>query len=175
MLPTWLAPKIRWIFAVLLLPLILSDEFILNTPYIALYLGCVLVFYLVFHLFLHNIKWWNGETVVKTVCECSTLQTHQLLQNLSGTTYHLTYELLLSFALSSVSLVVVGYLANDNLWMLPTWLAPDILISVWIFFGVVLFIFISDKRFWTKRIRLLSQITTTRDQIIHTAQQGIVP
>ena len=51
----------------------------------------------------------------------------------------------------------------------------DILISVWIFFGVVLFIFISDKRFWTKRIRLLSQITTTRDQIINTAQQGIVP
>ena len=37
--------------------------------------------------------------MVKTVCECSTLQTHQLLQNLSGTTYHLTYELLLSFAL----------------------------------------------------------------------------
>jgi|Dee2metaT_26_FD_contig_91_60276_length_872_multi_4_in_0_out_0_2 hypothetical protein len=57
MLPTWLAPKIKWIFAVLLLPLILSDEFILNTPYIALYLGCVLVFNLVLHFFLLNIKW----------------------------------------------------------------------------------------------------------------------
>ena len=67
------------------------------------------------------------------------------------------------------------HIRAHNLRMLPTWLAPDILISVWIFFGVVLFIFISDKRFWTKRIRLLSQITTTRDQIINTAQQGIVP
>ena len=64
-----------------------------------------------------------------------------------------------------------------NLWMLPTWLAPDLLISVWLFLGVVLFICTLDKRFWTKRIRLLSQTIALggREQIINSAQQGIIP
>ena len=61
--------------------------------------------------------------------------------------------------------------------MLPTWLAPDLLISVWLFLGVVLFICTLDKRFWTKRIRLLSQTIALggREQIINSAQQGIIP
>ena len=77
-----------------------------------------------------------------------------------------------------ISVFICGALLGQrylNLWMLPTWLAPDILISVWIFLGVVLFLCISEKRFWTKRLRLLSQITRTRDQTINTAQQGILP
>ena len=57
-------------------------------------------------------------------------------------------------------------------WMLPTY-APHLLIALWIFFGVVLLVLIWDKRFWEKRIRLLSHVTTTRDQI-YAAQRGIL-